>query len=231
MRVAICDWDKDLIKVIKGFIYRYAESFKIEIVADSYFSGEELLKSNINYNIIFLGYKLRGCNGLETAKIIRNTNSAVTIVFVSEYTNFVFESFQVNPYRFLIKPVAFGDVFDIFDSYFSKCGTDYPLWIKSGEENVFLNTNNIYYLEANNKQCIIHLKNCNLICNKTMARVFEVLPKNHFCKTNRAFVVNLNIINSYNSNTVFLKNGQTIPLSRNYYKIFKEECKRIYKTV
>ena len=48
-------------------------------------------------------------------------------------------------------------------------------------------------------------------------------PKNHFCKINRAFVVNFNYISAYSSDSICLNNGEILPLSRNYCKSFKEE--------
>ena len=108
-------------------------------------------------------------------------------------------------------------------------GDDYPIWIKNAEDTVCLTTDDIYYLEADNKHCYIHLKNSSLYCNKTMAQVFKVLPKSHFLKTNRAFIVNLNHISRYNNDIITLKNGKTLHPSRNYYKTFKEEYRRFLR--
>jgi len=81
----------------------------------------------------------------------------------------------------------------------------------------------ILYLEANNKYCYIHLENETILCKKTMARVFDALPKIYFQKINRAFIVNLNAINKYNAQNVDLKNGETLHITRTYYKNFKQE--------
>ena len=55
-----------------------------------------------------------------------------------------------------------------------------------------------------------------------MARVFEALPKIYFLKINRSFIVNLGFINKYNTESVFLKNGEDLHITRTYYKNFKE---------
>ncbi len=223
MRIAICDWDKNFNKKIKNIIYSYAELFRIDIVVDCYTSGEFLLNSKVNYNIYFLGYKLDGINGLITAEKLRIKNSNTTIIFVSEYTDFVFDAFKVNPYRFLLKPIKKDIIFKTLDEYFENYGTDYPLWIKSKDNTTCLNTSEIYFLEADNKHCFVHLKNEFLKCNRTMAKVFGVLPKNHFSKINRAFIINLNYIEGYNNEQVLLKNNISLHISRNYLKTFKEE--------
>lgn len=229
MRIALCDWDKAFIEKIKNIIYTYAELFRIDIVVDCYNSGEQIINSDINYNIIFLGYKLCGINGFETAEKIRIKNSVTSIVFLSEYTDFVFDAFKVSPIRFLVKPVEQSAIYEVLDDYFKKYGTDYPLWIKCGEDVLCLNTREIYYLEADNKHCLIHLKNETLRCNHTMARVYELLPKCHFSKINRAFIVNLNFIEKYNNQQTILKNRTELRISRNYLKSFKEEFRTFFQ--
>lgn len=226
MRIAVCDWDTNFTAEIKSMIYTYAELHRIDIVADCYTAGETLLSCGINYNIIFLGYKLTGINGLKTAEKVRSKNSVASIVFISEYTKFVFDAFKVNPYRFLIKPVNKHNLFEVLDSYFQKFGNDYPLWIKCRENTVCLNTDEIYFLEADNKHCYIHLKSETLKCSRTMAKVFELMPKNHFSKINRAFVVNLNFIKKYNKEEICLKNDVSLHISRNFLKPFKEDYRR-----
>lgn len=223
MRIALCDWDKNFVKKIKNIIYTYAEHFRMEILVDCYHSGEALLNSLVNYNLIFLGYKLEGINGLKTAKLIRNKNPYISIVFVSEYTDFVFDSFKVNPYRFLVKPISQNMIYETLNDFFEKFGKDYCLWVKYRDDTVCLNTGEIYYLEANNKHCIIHLEDQILNCNKTMAKVFGSLPENHFSKINRAFVVNLNFIKKHNNKEIQLTNKQSLTIGRNYLKTFKEE--------
>lgn len=223
MRIALCDCDITFIEKIKRIIYNYAELFRIDIVADCYDSGENLLNSKINYDMIFLGYKLYGINGFKTAEILRRINSNATIIFISEYTDFIFDSFKVNPYRFLVKPISSDTVFEVLNDYFEEFGTDYSLSLKCNNGTFYPNTSKIYYLEADNKHCFVHLEDDTLHCNRTMARVFDVLPKNHFSKINRAFVVNLNFVKKYNKQEVLLNNQVKLRVGRTYLKSFKEE--------
>lgn len=226
MKIAICDTDKNFILKIKNTIYRYADIHRLDIVVDYYTSGEKLLKSQENYNLIFLEYNLFGINGLETAKIIKKSHHNTTIIFMSGDTSFIFDAFKVSPFRFLKKPIKYNHFIEALDSYLKKFGNDHPLWIKSEDHTFCLSTNEVLFIEANNKHCYVHLKNDKLKCNKTMARVFEVLPKNHFLKINRAFVVNLDYITAYTHEELTLKNGVSLPISRNFQKSFKEEYQR-----
>lgn len=223
MRIALCEKEINLSTQIKNLIYQYAENRRLDIVVDCYSNGESLLCAKTQYNLIFIGNQSAKMKGIEIAKKIRMYNTFSSIVFVNSNTDFIFETFKVNTYRFLVPPVKKDEIYSLLDDFFLKFGNDYPLWIKSGEETFCLNSREIYYLEADNKHCIVHLKKESLPCNKTMAKVSEVLPKQHFVKINRAYIVNLNHIIKYNSEYVFLRNGNTVHISRNYLKTFKED--------
>lgn len=222
MRIAICDSNITFLKHLKSIIYTYCEKRRFDFVVDCFCKGEEMLASGIKYNVAFIGFDLCGDDGLQIAKAMRKENSFTAIIFISDDMHFVFEAFKVNPYRFMLKPVEKTELYSVMDDFFDEYGNDYPLWIKNREDTVCLNTGDIYYLEADNKHCFIHLEKEKIHCNRTMARVFEVLPKNSFFKINRAFIVNLNFIAKYNNDLVYLKNGENLHISRNYFKSFKD---------
>lgn len=225
MRIAICDGDIKCAEKTKKIIYDYANRHRLELLVEIYDSSNALLESRHNYLLIILEYHVNGLNGLETAKHLRKKNCRSTIIFLSAYTDFVFESFGVMPYRFLLKPQEQKTLFAALDEFFFHPHTHRPLWIKSGGDTFCLKANDIFYLEADNKNCLIGLREDKVHCKKTMAHVYGRLPKNCFCKINRAYVVNFNYISGYNSDIIKLANGKTLHISRNYYKTFKQEYK------
>lgn len=224
MRIALCDADRVSLKNTKNLLYEYANKHRIDFLIDEFYSGVTLLSSNERYEIVFIEYNIEGLNGLETSKILRQKNRNSAIIFFSSYVGFILESFKVSPFRFLVKPISSNLLFSTMDEFFEKQGNDYPLWIKDQDNNTFcLNTADIFYLEADNKHCFVNLKNNQYSCRKTMAKVFEVLPKTHFYKINRAYVVNLNCISVYNNDYIILTNGCKLHISRSYLQSFKKE--------
>lgn len=223
MRIALCDSDTESIKRHKQMIYKYANLHRMEILVEEYCSGIDLLTCRKNYALVILDYHTATLNGLETAMLLRKSNNSCAIVFLTAYTGFIFESFKVNPYRFLVKPIDEKLLFKLLDDFFETRTADRTLWIKDGDNTVCLNTDDIFYLEADNKHCIIGLRSKRIHCRKTMAHVYGELPKNHFCKINRAYIVNFKYISGYNSDIIRLDNGTGLHVSRTYYKSFKNE--------
>ena len=224
MKIAICDDERSLTENLKSHLYEYANLRKIDLAVETYSSGESLLDSAIDFQIIFLDYQMGGIDGLETAKILRDRHMLCKIIFLTNYPDFIYESFEVGPFRFHRKPVTQEIVFKVMDAYFAQFGNDYPLQLRCNRENVTVSTSAIISIQADKKRCILHMadKSEPLVCTRLLGDVEKQLPKTHFFRTTRDFVVNFHYIEKYNSEYVFLKNGTDIPLSRKYARPFKE---------
>ena len=88
MFAALCDDDKYITKEIKKLLLEYAKDNRITIDIDEFESGEELLNSEKNYDIIVLDYQLGSTNGLTVAKELRKRNVLSSIIFLTSYPNF-----------------------------------------------------------------------------------------------------------------------------------------------
>jgi len=221
MRIAVCDDEKSFTGELAPMIYEYGKQHRLEIVVDTFTGGEDLLRSEKIYDIIYLDYQMDGLNGMDTARQLRAKNLNCTIVFVTSYPDFVYESFEVDAFRFLKKPVEESMIAATLDAYFKKQGNDYPILLTFDRETVAIETKDIVFLEARGKHCAIHTKTKLLECAKTMASVAKLLPRSHFFKINKAFVVNFDCIDRYSKDEIVFKNGEKAYISRNYGTAFK----------
>ena len=65
---------------------------------DCYESGEKLVESDQNYDILFLDIDMDGMNGIETAKILREKDKNVKIIYVTSYAEYVHYAFAVHAF-------------------------------------------------------------------------------------------------------------------------------------
>ena len=75
MRIALCDSDISALKATKKVIYEYANIHGIELLVEEYSSGAELLINKIKYRLVILDYTTNDLKGLETARILRKSNT------------------------------------------------------------------------------------------------------------------------------------------------------------
>lgn len=231
MFAALCDDDKYITEEIKKLLLEYAKDNRITIDIDEFESGEELLNSEKNYDIIVLDYQLGSTNGLTVAKELRKRNVLSSIIFLTSYPNFMIDAFEVNIFRFLLKPIDKSKFFKAIDDYIKIVDANYPITIIQNKELKKINSNEICYIEADGKYSNIHLSDKIMHCSKTLAGVTKLLPAYCFVKTHRAFVVNLHYIKSYSSDTVYLSNGESAFLSKNYQKSFQTSYMNFLKKI
>lgn len=231
MFAALCDDDKYITEEIKKLLLEYAKDNRITIDIDEFESGKELLNSEKNYDIIVLDYQLGSTNGLTVAKELRKRNVLSSIIFLTSYPNFMIDAFEVNTFRFLLKPIDKSKFFKAIDDYIKIVDANYPITIIQNKELKKINSNEICYIEADGKYSNIHLSDKIMHCSKTLAGVTKLLPAHCFVKTHRAFVVNLHYIKSYSSDTVYLSNGESAFLSKNYQKSFQTSYMNFLKKI
>lgn len=218
MRIAIFDENSYNSNCLKHLIYTFANNEKIGLVVEVFSDINDFLKTKQNYILYFISFETQ--SGILAAKNLYNHNKTAAMVITANDCRLAVEAFKINAYNFLQLPYNQIFVYKILNDFFSTYRRE-ALIISDGFENIYINTNDIIYLEANNKHCILHLKNQNVCCNKTMARVYDVLPKERFLKPSRAFIVNANHVLRFNRDHIILTNGDTLYPSRHFYKTFK----------
>lgn len=223
MRIAIFDNNFSSSDTLRQMLYVFSNNKKIDFVVDVFENPNNLSNSENEYILIFISYNTQ--DGIKIAqKLFENCVKTPMVIFSDNCCHAV-DAFKINAFNFLQTPLCQNSLFEILENFFISHSS--PLIVNSGRETVCINTDNIFYLEADNKHCRIHLKNDTLECNKTMAQVFSALPEERFLKINRAFVVNSDYIARFCSKYIILTNGDTLYPSRHFYKSFKADYLRI----
>ncbi len=226
MQIAICDDNKLFRNQILDYIIQYKKLHCLYIDIYEFESGEDLLKSPEQFDLIFLDYQMPGINGMKTARIIRSNNSTCSIVFITNYPDFVFESFEVNPYRFLLKPISKEDIFNLLSTFISEQRLLTPLIVINDSERIVIEANKIIFLEGYGKNCKISTTDNVYISSKTLSNVHDSLPKHCFYRTHRSYVVNLYHIKKFNDKNIMLSDNSQVDLSRNK----RSEFKKVYSS-
>ena len=103
MRICICDDEISQCDVLKEMILAHGAH-----AVTVYHSAEELLfecENNYAFDCIFLDIQMKGINGIECARKIREKDSHVILVFLSAISDYVFEGYEVQAIRYLLKPL------------------------------------------------------------------------------------------------------------------------------
>lgn len=108
IRVAVCDDDKqfagNLEKLIMDYFDKRLIKYEIEVFYDGSTLEAEYQKAH-RFDIIYLDIEMDKMNGIEAARLIRNIDRNVVIIYVSGYDTYFLELFEVEPFRFIKKPI------------------------------------------------------------------------------------------------------------------------------
>ncbi|MBY2456715.1 LytR/AlgR family response regulator transcription factor [Clostridioides difficile] len=215
-RIVICEDDITQIAFLRECILKSLEGISSQIELFEFNSGEELLETNLEgIDIFFLDIKMLQLTGMDVAKIIRETNDTSEIIFITSIVDYIQEGYKVRAYRYLLKPIDFGDLNESILSCISdiiKKRENFMLIENKGIINKIL-INSIMYIEVRKKVLTIHTKNDTYYTKNSMDKIELELEKYNFFRCHKSYLINLEYIQFICKNTVVI-NDEDIPVSK-----------------
>lgn len=233
MRIAICDDEKQICEFLKEKIRRYYFSNDINFSIQTFENGEKLLESDLNQiDVLFLDVEMPGRNGMKVAKAIREKNKEMIIVFLTAYSEFVFESFKVDAFRYLVKPVKNQELNETLDAIQQKfCETEDYLSFQFQNEIYSIKYSDIVYIEGMRDKIWIYCKGRTYRWRGTLKNLCDQLNGKGFFQVHRSYIINMNKIQKYNSQTVSLDGDFEVPISKYRLNEFKEEYLKLWSKI
>lgn len=228
LRIAVCDDSSFMRKTTKKSLINYSFRKNIDIQIEEYESGELLLEAERTgekeHDLIFIDYEFeeKGENGITIISEFRKLGKNTKVIFLSGYSQVVFQSFEVEAFRFLLKPLEEDKLFKAMDDFMDSIEKDLILSICIDGENFLYPEDIITYIEACGKNCIIHFSDNRkaVVSSETLSSVESRLSENNFFRCQKSFLVNMGHVTSYNHMGITLDSGDTVLISRNKYKEF-----------
>ncbi len=229
-KVAICDDDKEFLDKINKILMEHLFSIEADYEILT-FDNEELLLERCEQEMVqifFLDVEMPPQNGIELAKTIRKKyNKNAYIVFISNYPEYMSESFEVHPYYYLTKQCGKEAIIHIMDEIFSEINDKYAVCnfeLTDGiQENVCVR--DILYMSVENskKEIIaVHLINGKIHIRGKLCKWEKQLCSYGFIVCYKGILVNMLHIYYFYGNEIIMDNGEKLPVSRINEKIIKK---------
>jgi len=222
MKIAICDDEKVDRHEIASLINQYRLYKKIDIFPDIYDSGEKLLSSKLNYDVIIMDYQMEDIDGIETCRRIREHNKDCTIIFISAYPLAALDSFEVNTFRFISKPIDKAKLYKALDDYLTSIDYDNLLILKTHEGTWKIKMSDIIYAEANGKHTNIRTIDKTFDVHIHLKIIESKLPKSKFIRSHRAYIVGFNHIVNHTNEEIVFDNEEKAEIGKRYAAQFKQ---------
>ncbi len=227
MEIAICDDEKE----IRDMLGEKIQKMYPKAVLSFFQSGEALLLSHCQPDILLLDIQMSGKDGMETAREFRRNHKNTILIFVTAFGDYVFQAFDVGAFHYLVKPFddikfeevlrkAAGQFEDRKDKEFENTKEVPSLVITTKGEHITVNLEDIVYAEVFDRKIILHTIHEDIEYYGKMKEL-EEKAGDDFYRPHRAYLVNFNYIRKYDATTIYLEKGQALMAKQNYREFVK----------
>ena len=201
MQIAICDDEVSMVQILEEKIKKLLP----DAVIDKYLSGDELIASGSKPDILFLDIQMPGMDGMETAKVLRQDNEDMILIFVTAAEEYVFQAFDVGAFHYLVKPfsneklkeVVTKAVHNIKKSSRLEKDEKY-IMVQTAGSHIKISLRDIVYAEVYNRKVIIHTRSTDIEYYGKLQELSDMAGADFF-RTHRAYLVHFKYVEKYDA--------------------------------
>ena len=201
LRVVIADDEPILCDELKCLLEDTGEA---QVVGIGH-SGEEALElcGRSGVDAVFLDIQMPVMNGMEAARILSSRPHPPLIVFITAFSNYAVEAFQVEAVDYILKPFDEGDIDRVLKKLQQRRNKALPparpflkkILAETGDRLEVIDVKQVQYFQAENRQifvCTIGGKKYEI--RNRLNELEEALDPADFFRCHRNFIVNVNQI-------------------------------------
>lgn len=228
-QAVIVDDEKEILDSTKAMLADSFNNHNVQVAFDFFTNSEDflaMLEQHFHYDILFLDIEMPGLDGISLCKEIRKISPDALVVFISNKEELVFQTFEVQPFRFIRKSELRELTDHLVTSVISELQKRKPKTIKFTETNgdiISFDARTIIYAEAQRKECRIVTTGRDEIIKFKFMDLENALKDLHFIKIHRSYIVNMDFISKITKNSVILTNGEELPISRGSSEELKQQ--------
>ncbi len=184
-----------------------------EMFADAESAARYLAGHRVD--LVFLDIQMPGLSGIELA---RQISGQTLVVFTTAYSEYAVDSYEVDAVDYLVKPIdpaRFTKAVDRAETCHRLLLSDMQpesgasagtgcIIVKSDRRFVRVKTDDILFVEGLKDYVIIQLEGRRIVTRMTVKGMEELLPASGFIKVNRSYIANIDRIDAFDSNDVFI---------------------------
>lgn len=227
MKIAVLDDESFFVDQILNKVKEFEINDINKNVYDGYTNPIQFLEafSIHSYDLIFLDMQMDEMDGIAVANAVREKKKECIIICVSNYDEYRFDSYKVEAFQYINKPINdeqfFSELARAVKKY--KQLNHHVLFDTSiGKKYIF--TKDIIYLETSYESYVLYTTGRNFYGKtKSLKNVKDDLLKHNFFRLNRSIIINFMYVDAFHTDWVSMANGENITITRKKRKEFRKQ--------
>ena len=219
-KIAICDDLAPDRNYLSSMCETWSRHNRYHIQISKFTSAENFLfyyAEKKDFDILLLDIEMGAMDGVTMARKLRQDNQTVQIIFITGYSDYISDGYEVDALHYLMKPIQEEKLFTVLDRAVTKLiKNEKVLNIISQGEMLRLPISQINYAEVNSNYITIHSQQT-ITLKMTLSELEKKLDS-HFFRAGRSALVNLEKISRVTKKEIYLQDGSIIPLPRGAYE-------------
>ena len=219
-KIAVCDDSGADREYVKNMVLAWAAAAGHGVHTDDFASAESFLfhyGQECDYDILLLDIEMGAMDGVTMAKQLRKHNDTVQIVFITGYSDYIAEGYEVAALHYLMKPVNQDKLFAVLDRAAEKLArNEKVLHLAVGGEMARVPIYQIRYADVYGNYVTVHALS-DVTVKMTLGELEKQLDE-RFYRVGRSAIINLTLVNRVTRTEIRLSDGTVIPLPRGAYE-------------
>ncbi|HJP63096.1 MAG TPA: LytTR family DNA-binding domain-containing protein [Mucilaginibacter sp.] len=175
-------------------------------------------------DLIYLDINMPKMSGME---FLRSTSNLPMVIMTTAYEQYALEGFEMAVIDYLVKPFSLERFLKASQKALEykslkekKSGDDTDnnyIFVKSDGKLERVVLDDLIYVQAMSNYVILKTTKAKLIIYLTVKGLLESLPPEKFIQVHKSYIMNINMINSINGNTIYIGNEQ-VPIGQSFYE-------------
>lgn len=225
LKIAVCDDSRTDMEMLEAAFDRLKD---YPVDYDVYFSGEELLSYSALhgevYHLYIFDIEMPDMSGLELAKEVRKKDAKALFVFLTSYTSYVMDVFDVITFDYISKPITAEKLESVLlkaMNYLDMIKQDFVFQFRKNHFRI--SCDEILYFEKKGRQAIIHTTSDTYKTNMTTEEIWKQLDETVFSHIHISYIVNLGHVRAIEGDEAVLDNGERFMIARSHKQGLKEK--------
>lgn len=218
-RIAVCDDSAADREYTASLVRAWAAETGSQIHISLFSSGENYLfraEDEGSFDILLLDIEMGAMDGVTLAKKLRQKNETLQIVFITGYSDYIAEGYEVSALHYLMKPVKKEKLFSVLTRAAEKLRKDEKaLHLEAGGQLVRIPIYTIRYADVQGNYVTVHAFH-DFTAKMTLSELEKGLD-DRFYRVGRSAIVNLTKISRVTKTEILLQDGTAVPLPRGAY--------------